>query len=198
MAARSLAWTFSHLYMKRERRYGPFLLQFTDLYIGNIFVDKGWNITCVLDLEWVCALSIENISTLYCLTGRFVNELTGDHLDEFDQIREEFMCVFKEEEDKVAADHGLSLTQIMLEMWESNGVLVWSSVRSVNALEFHIRGHIWPRFSARSRRDEQMLSEFGARILTASSREKVADYKLYTEDLKCLIDKQVNLGSNKN
>jgi Ser/Thr protein kinase RdoA (MazF antagonist) len=33
---------------------GPSFLQFTDLHASNIFVDADWNITGIIDLEFIC------------------------------------------------------------------------------------------------------------------------------------------------
>ncbi|KAF4633269.1 hypothetical protein G7Y89_g4840 [Cudoniella acicularis] len=65
MAARALLRMLSHYYIERKRRNGPFYLQFTDLYASNIFVDEQWNITCLMDLEWVCALPAEMLAIPY-------------------------------------------------------------------------------------------------------------------------------------
>lgn len=35
---------------------GPFLLQLTGLHASNIFVNNDWNVTRLIDLEWVCSL----------------------------------------------------------------------------------------------------------------------------------------------
>ncbi|RMZ80972.1 hypothetical protein DV738_g2348, partial [Chaetothyriales sp. CBS 135597] len=70
MAAKTLLRAVSHHYINKARRNGPFLLQFTDLHASNIFVDEAWNITCLLDLEWVCALPSEMLAVPYWLTGQ--------------------------------------------------------------------------------------------------------------------------------
>lgn len=35
---------------------GPFILQFTDLHASNIFVGADWNITGIIDLDFICSL----------------------------------------------------------------------------------------------------------------------------------------------
>lgn len=55
MAAKTMLRALSHHYIQRESRNGPFRLQLTDFHASNIFVDKEWNITCIIDHEWVCA-----------------------------------------------------------------------------------------------------------------------------------------------
>lgn len=39
--------------------YGPFVFSLTDLHTSNIFVDKDWNITSVITLEWATSLPLE-------------------------------------------------------------------------------------------------------------------------------------------
>jgi hypothetical protein len=65
MAARALLRTLSHHFFTRERRGEPFRLQLTDLHASNIFVDNDWNVTCLTDLEWVCALPAEMLAVPY-------------------------------------------------------------------------------------------------------------------------------------
>lgn len=50
-------------FFKPERRRGPFAFTLTDLHQSNIFVDKQWNITCLVDLEWACTRPIEMLRT---------------------------------------------------------------------------------------------------------------------------------------
>ncbi|CAG8224617.1 unnamed protein product [Penicillium salamii] len=57
-----------------------------------------WNIKFVIDLEWACSLPAETLRPPYWLTGRSVDEITGEHLEEFRNAYEEFVDVFEEEE----------------------------------------------------------------------------------------------------
>ena len=98
MAAMTLLRMLSHHYVERKRRTEPFYLQFTDLYASNIFVDQQWNITCLIDLEWVCALPIEMLAVPYWLAGHGIDEIVDNNLYEFDLIRQEFMKIFEAEE----------------------------------------------------------------------------------------------------
>jgi hypothetical protein len=96
-AAVALFKMLSHHYIERERRNGPFYLQFTDLHASNIFVDGHWNITCLMDLEWVCDLPAEMLTVPYWLTGHGIDEIVNDNFREFDEVRQEFMKIFEEE-----------------------------------------------------------------------------------------------------
>lgn len=91
MAQRTLLRALSHHYIRREHRNGPFLLQLTDLHASNIFVDEEWNITCLIDLEWICALPVEMLAAPYWLTGCGIDEIEEERFDEFSKVRQEFM-----------------------------------------------------------------------------------------------------------
>jgi hypothetical protein len=65
MAAGVLLRILSYYYIERERYNGPFYLQLTDFYVSNLFINGPWNITYLINLEWVCALSIEMLTIPY-------------------------------------------------------------------------------------------------------------------------------------
>lgn len=120
---RALAHHYVRRNERRNERNGPFFLQLSDFHASNIFVVDEWNVTCIIDLEWLCSLPVENLSVPYWITGRAIDGIKGGHLVEFEEALGggEFMEVFAEEEDKIEAEHGLSLTKIMLEMSKSGG-----------------------------------------------------------------------------
>ncbi|KAG5951304.1 hypothetical protein E4U53_003400 [Claviceps sorghi] len=65
---------------------------------------KDWEVTCLLDLEWLCALPPETLSAPYWLTGQDISDLVDDdesqNLTEYNSVRQEFMRALKEEESK--------------------------------------------------------------------------------------------------
>ncbi|KAH8760321.1 hypothetical protein BGZ57DRAFT_905768 [Hyaloscypha finlandica] len=54
MAAESFLRMLSHPYVDRKRSNGPFFLSFIDLYAGNTFVDRHWNVVCLMDSSALC------------------------------------------------------------------------------------------------------------------------------------------------
>jgi hypothetical protein len=50
---------------------------------------------CHIDLEWMCFLPVELLAVPYWLTGNGINYIKEDSLDEFDEVRQQFMCIFK-------------------------------------------------------------------------------------------------------
>lgn len=190
MAVKTLLRALSHQYIRRETRNGPFILQLTDLHASNIFVDDEWNVVCLVDLEWVCALPSEMLAVPYWLTGHGVDELKGEALQEFEKMRLEFMLFFEEEEQKVVAHHSLSLANIMDETWTSKGVWFWHCIKCLNAMTSIARAHICPQFSTRLAGVSEILSKFWCVDSYSVLEKKVADYQRYEEDLRRCFSKE--------
>ncbi|OAX79833.1 hypothetical protein ACJ72_05845 [Emergomyces africanus] len=57
------------------------VMQLTNLYMSNLFLDKGWNIKYVIDLEWVCSLSRENLLPPFRPTDKGVDQINGPEYD---------------------------------------------------------------------------------------------------------------------
>ncbi|KAK7398606.1 hypothetical protein QQX98_012015 [Neonectria punicea] len=191
MAAMVLLRALAYRYVRQDLRNGPFFLQLGDLHASNIFVDDDWNMTSLIDLEWVNALPAERITVPYWLTGCAIDEIQGEKLVEFNAIRKEFMKVFEEEETQVAAAHDYSLAQIMRESWESGGVWFWHSITSINAIYPLFTDHICSRFSSRLLfKEEELLSRCWAENAGKVVESKVDEYHQYEAGLKRLFDQE--------
>ncbi|OBT57788.1 hypothetical protein VE04_01636 [Pseudogymnoascus sp. 24MN13] len=189
MAGKALLRMLSHHYVEWKRRNGPFYFQFTDLHASNIFVGEQWNITCLIDLEWVCALPAEMLAVPYWLTGHGIGEIVGDNLNEFDVIQQEFMRIFEAEEVNMASkQHPPVLASIMHEGWESNGVWFWRCLTSTNVMISLVEDHLCPRFSRLSSEAEEIISQYLCPDSAKVVERKVADYKGYEKDLGALFN----------
>ena len=185
MAAKTLLRAISHLYIKRANRNGPYLLQLTDLHASNIFVDEMWNVTCLIDLEWVCALPSEMLAVPYWLTGCKLDEIKDDRLEEYDAVRREFVDVVKAEERKMGTSRSLSPSVSMEEMWDTKGVWFWYCVESVNAMYYLVADHLCPQFGeSLSSKVEGVLSSFWCKNSEGAVQEKMAHLGKYEEDLR--------------
>lgn len=190
MAIRTLLRAISHHYIKREYRNGPFVLQLTDLHQSNIFVDDDWNVTCLLDLEWLCALPAEALSAPYWLSGRNIAHITNDEechsLTEYNDIRQEFMQALAEEESRCQL--AWPLTRIVEDMWQSGGTWFWFCLSSIDAAYYLIDDHLCPRFSAHlSIKVEEAFSHFWKEGAEQVVAKKLSDYKQYEQDLSRLF-----------
>lgn len=109
-------------FFKPELQRGPFVFTFTDLHQSNIFVDKDWHITCLVDLEWACTRPIEMLRTPIWLTNKAMDEI-AEESEEYDIMRMEFMDILATEEQRLcstasAGNHGkLQLSAVMKESW---------------------------------------------------------------------------------
>lgn len=191
MAIRTLLRTVSHHYIKREWRNGPFLLQLSDFHQSNIIVDDDWNITCLLDLEWLCALPPEALSAPYWLTGCEINDVVDNeehqNLTEYNTVRQEFMHAFMEEESRQKLAWPLSA--IMEEMWQSSGVWFWYCLNSTNAAYYLVGDHLCPRFSTGlSSKIEGSFSYFWQEDINNNINKKLADFDKYEQNLRGLFE----------
>ena len=187
MAARALLRTVSHFYLSRERRAGPFHLQLTDLHASNIFVDDNWNITCMIDLEWISALPAEVLDVPYWLTGCSIDELLEDKLSQFDLVRREFMDILEKEEAAMTGDDKPKLARIMHEAWESGAVWFWHCLMSVDALFSFVDDHVSPRYCRFSWKVEEVLCPYWCEDSAAVVESKVADNEKYKKELGSLF-----------
>ncbi|PWY93952.1 hypothetical protein BO94DRAFT_612638 [Aspergillus sclerotioniger CBS 115572] len=136
-------------FSNREFREGPFFYRLTDLHPSNIFVDTDWNIKCVIDLEWACSLPAETLRPPYWLTGRSVDDLTDEHLEEFARAHE-FVEVFEEEEKLVPPindDHSYR-TNLMRRGWQIGNFWYFQALDSPKGLYNLFEQHIHPIFAS--------------------------------------------------
>ncbi len=193
MAARTVLRALSHYYIDRSRRYGPFLLQLTDQHACNMIVDDDWNITCLIDVEWVCALPSEMLHVPYWLTERGIDQIDGEHLTEFDEVRREFMRIFDDEERQAATAtrHGIVLAQALDDAWDSGGMWFWHCVSSINAMQSLVRDHLCPRFSTKFYpKVEVILSNLWCRDAAMVVEKKVAEHEEYDNKLRRLFGEE--------
>ncbi|KAK3335106.1 hypothetical protein B0T19DRAFT_113 [Cercophora scortea] len=189
MAVKTLLRAFAHQYIKREYRCGPFLLQLTDFHASNIFVDDEWNITCLVDLEWLCALPPEMLNVPHRLTGCCVDEIEGEKYHEFDKVRREFMDAFREQESRTKVNHEVTISGLMQHMWESKGMWFWYCLSSVNAMYIILDGHLCRPGSFPSSA-EKVVSRFWCQDPEAVVQKKLADRKAYDAELASIFPKQ--------
>ncbi|KAH6612909.1 hypothetical protein B0J18DRAFT_470260 [Chaetomium sp. MPI-SDFR-AT-0129] len=190
MTVKTLLRAFSHRYISREHRQGPFLLQLTDLHASNIFVDDDWNVTCLIDLEWMCALPPEALDVPYWLTSRGIDEIEDEAYEEFSKVREEFMDALREQEVEnglwekgPGQGHDLSVPQIMQKSWESKGTWFWHCVTSVNAMYVLLESHLC-RPGSLPRAAEKVISQFYCEDPDGLVKRKMEDKKAYNAQLK--------------
>lgn len=183
MATKTLLRALSHNYIRRELRNGHFVLQLTDFHASNTFVDEEWNVTALINLEWICALPSEMLDVPYWLTGCSIDEIKGQYFDDFDEIRREFMSIFEGEEQGIRAkkEYDIVLSRVMQDSWDSKGVWFWNSLSSVNPM-YILEDHFCSSGSL-SLEAERAVSEFWCRNSEDVVLRKLADKQRYDNEL---------------
>jgi Phosphotransferase enzyme family len=69
---------------------GPFRFQLTDVHTSNLFVDKNWNITHVIDLEFAACVPQELEKAPYWISNQDYDDIR-DATEKYDRIHEEFV-----------------------------------------------------------------------------------------------------------
>lgn len=193
MAIRSLLRAVSHHFIMPNWRGGPYLLQMTDFHQSNIFVDDDWNVTGMIDLEWICSLPVEMLSVPHWLTDCSIDDIIGEKYTRFDQARQQFLAVVDEEAESMNTKpkHDIPITSIMRETWRSKAVWFWACIRSINGWLFIFEDHILPKFSE----DKEMLSQLKPASalwqedVQSIVKTKVEDEERYKEDLRAFFFK---------
>ena len=190
MTLRSLLRVVTHFFILPERRSGPYLLQPTDFHRSNILVDKEWNVTCMIDLEWICALPVEMISVPSWLTNCSIDTIIDDQYERFNDTRKEFLASMDHELKNVQMEHDIQITQIMRETWDSKGVWYWACIRSLNGWLFIFEDHILPIFSSAKGlvQDLKQMSFFWQKDAREHIKRKVADEERYQIELRSLFN----------
>lgn len=188
MAVKTLLRDISHRYINREYSHGLFLLQLTDLHANNIFIDDEWNVTCLIDLEWICSLPAPMLRVPYWLTGLSIDELEDEKYVEFDSVRKEFLSELEQVEMQNEADHGVPISQLMEDTWQSKSLWFWYCISSVNAMYFLLEQHL----CSLPLDAEKLLSEFWCQDSREVVRRKLADKKAYDCQLERLFSKMTS------
>ncbi|RAQ50884.1 hypothetical protein AFGD_003432 [Aspergillus flavus] len=169
-------------FTNRELRQGPFLYRLTDLHPSSIFVDRHWHVKCLVELEWACSLPAETLRPPLWLTGRSIDDLTGENLEAFKQVYEEFLDVFEEEERLLPSiDNTHSYrTDLMRRAWQTGSFWYFHSLDSPKGLFNLFHQHIHPIFVSAHR----VSSEF-SRIVSdywAVDTETIISTKLQDKE----------------
>jgi hypothetical protein len=186
MAQNVLLRAVGHHFLRWDLRNGPYALRLTDLHQGNIFVDEMWNITYLIDLEWVCSLPMDMLGAPYWLTRLGIDEIHEEALETYDNIRQEYMRIFIEEEDTL---HGpkssLSLSKIIESAWVDGRYWYYSCLTSLNAM-YTIFPHILARFHLSDLSDDAtgVLFRFWDPESEQALASKLMDKEKYDEELR--------------
>ena len=199
MAVQALLRTVSHYYCGREQRYGPFVMQFSDLHASNLLVDENWNITGVIDLEWMCARPAGMVDVPYWITGLGIDEVgEEENFAAYQDAREEFMAFMEEEERQERklrpapyppAQTALSI--IMRQAWVSKSSWFVHCLDSINGMYAIFDQHLRPQFIDfyLTEKMEAFLSKFWCEGSSEVVARKLMDREEYLAELRKLFMK---------
>ncbi|KAF1986312.1 hypothetical protein K402DRAFT_431198 [Aulographum hederae CBS 113979] len=161
----------------RDSRSGPFVFTLTDLHGSNIFVDQNWNIKRIIDLEWACALPIEMISAPYWLSGVNVDQLTGDELIKYEEVRQQYMGIFEQEERTFAPVYG------------TGGTWYFDALQTLQGCFNLFRTHMQPLFDPGFERDAftKAVAPYWAVDASRVVEDKLRDKEVYEEQVRELF-----------
>ncbi|KAK4151607.1 hypothetical protein C8A00DRAFT_45227 [Chaetomidium leptoderma] len=191
MAIQAILRIMSHHYLDRALRQGPFYMQLTDLHQGNMIVDDDWNITGLIDLEWICSRSPQMIDIPHWITSRSVDEVCSPQYSaEYAAARESFMAAFKEEEREISGD----LSETIEKAWSSKATWFFHSLDSINAMYQLFELQLRPQFI--SEQIPEQVDPYFAVFWTRQAREttiqKLREKKEYIAKLREMF--QVETG----
>lgn len=142
----------------------------------------------MIDLEWACSLPAETLHPPYWLTGRSLDDLTGEHLDAFKQAHGEFVDIFEEEEKllpPINQSHSYR-TNLMRGGWQIGNFWYFQALDSPKGLFNLFHQHIHPIFvSAHNVSSElsQAVSDYWA----ADAEEVIATKLRDKEDYEKML-----------
>ncbi|EER45667.1 conserved hypothetical protein [Histoplasma capsulatum H143] len=165
---------------------GPFVFSLTDLHQSNIFVDKDWNVTYIIDLEWAASLPVEFIQLPHWLAGK---EVDGIELDLYTAYLEEYVGILREGEKKVdeAESHPFKLSHTIDSGWKVGTFWFNLALRSPPAMHSLFYNRIQPQFASQHLKDQEfykVVAFYWCREASAFIRTKCNDKKNYDIRLK--------------
>ncbi|KAK7397868.1 hypothetical protein QQX98_012757 [Neonectria punicea] len=188
MGIMALLRTVAHLFINRDVRNGPFCLQLPELDLTHIFVDSEWNITHIVDLEWMASLPVEMLQEPHWLTGLFVAKDDGQYTT--DEARGMFMEVFAHYEQIMGDNMRLPVSprKMMNEMWNSKGIWLYNSLMSADGMYDDVSLVLLPRFvSITAPELKDIVAPFWAEDVEAMVAIKVAHREQYVADVTTIF-----------
>jgi hypothetical protein len=170
----------------RSSRHGPFMLTFTDFHQSNIFVNKEWQITSLVDLEWTCARPIELFHFPTCFANKAVDEI-AEEPEGYDATRKEFIEILADEEQKLSRPPRLSAS--LKQGWEDGTfwyALALASPTGLSAIFYKQILHTFVKYNTSEKEDffQSVMPWFWGRDFVRLARRKLSDRKAYDSQLR--------------
>lgn len=176
-----------HKFTNRSLRDGPFIMQLTDMYISNIFVDGDWNIKHIIDLEWACSLPLGDLLPPFWLTGKGVDQIEGIEYERFKACYKQFVETFKQEEMGMPLYHNGSFYSRAMSMnnaLEDGRYWYWNALQTPKGLFNIFRTHLETFYDKVSKDSlRTAISPFWAPEMTSFVNSKLDEFTQYRQEV---------------
>ena len=179
-------------FVDRRSRGGPFFLSLTDLQRSNIFVDKDWHITRIIDLEWACVLPLQMLGPPFWLTNRGADQLYGPDLDKYKVLYDEFVHVLEEEES--TCQYSNVYSQTLWDAWSTGRYWFTLALVCPDALCSLFVRNIEPKFGISCAESDEVLMRYWDEDAADLISTKVAQNERYNDQLRDLFSTTAKAG----
>lgn len=183
-----------HEFTNRGLREGPFVMQLTDMHTSNIFIDENWNIKHIIDLEWACSLSLENLVPPFWLTGKCVDQIEDEEYERFKACYEQFVQTFKEEEMGKSLYHNgkvYSRAMGMSNALEDGRYWYWNALQTPKGLFNIFRTHLQVLYDKVSKDDIRIaISPFWTPGMASFVSYKLERYAHYRQEVRDIFNNE--------
>ncbi|OAA63530.1 hypothetical protein SPI_03693 [Niveomyces insectorum RCEF 264] len=210
LSVRTFLRAASSRFVSRERHNGPFSLWMSDDNTCNLFVDDNWNITGLIDLEWMVSVPVDMQCTpfwLYSMEGNSEDTTRSEEArQKYLAARSVFMSILRDEEikqDKTRGSvkrstgqsrsrflPGSTLSDAIDDSWTSGRFWFYLCLQSPNAMHNVVHRNILPDYLD----DENVFSKiwrFWGPNVSDVVAKKLRDRKEYVEQLSKLFNVEV-------
>jgi hypothetical protein len=190
MAVLTILRSLTFHFLQSQFREGPFIFTLTDLHAGNIFVDRWYNITSIVDIEWCCSLPIEAQHPPFWLSGHAVDDLAKENERDFDEVCEEFLEIFEQEDSKCSSLGSGFSTKVMRHALKHKLHWFWACLREPRAANDLFLDHIQPQFAPTHSDDDeftnfqQTVAKYWCRDTASFIQRKIYERDHYLNQLR--------------
>jgi hypothetical protein len=190
MAVQAILRIMSQQYLDRSPRQGPFYMQPTDLHPGNLMVDDDWNITSLIDLEWICARSHQMIDIPCWITWRGIDEVCLPQFSaEYATARKSFMAAFEEEGREMSGEMSNDFSKTIEKSYSSKASWFFHALDSTNAMYQLFELQLRPQFISQGIPEKvgAYFAVFWAQQVRETTIRKLREREEYDAELRAMF-----------
>jgi hypothetical protein len=192
-------------FVDRNVQHGPFALQFTDLSKSNIFVDRNYNITAIVDLEWTCSLPLEMLQPPFWISGNTQWDFVGKGKPlaateaTFIVAGRLFLDILSEEQESRSSSQqpAFDAESVIRGAFEKKSHWYFTGLKYPGVTYAYLIHHIQRMLSSRAapRFPHYELAHYYMKDITQFINQKVTEKAQYDESLRQLFKEERAAGS---